>query len=829
MVCILGLVQSSVAQETLSPLKYNPVYPNSYPQADKFEQKSFSFNFDHVCLDVVRGVKLEVIDIVQPNCVSTDGSFTIQMNNLQGPFTYSINGETIATTNSNTIVINNFRAGAYLIEVEDGFTETVYQKQFTLDNAGTDPVQENVWTIQAGFCSEKGTLLRTAIDDDLYRYTLFAADGTEVGDFNAANGNSFDLPPGSYYVRRLGLVEPCVAFSYIDVPELPVNQLPFIEDFSDTRIYPNVNRWQDNFAFVNSNYAFQAPSVGVATFDGLDQYGQPYKSVDNVSFLDGSADVLTSHPFCIDDELQVRNIDAIFLRFMYQAKGNGDYPNRDDSLFVEFKGPEGEWERFLSIPGLDNFQDSIPFVDTSVVVTDPNYFFNGMQFRFRNLATITGGNDHWNIDYVRLDIKPIEKVVGDVSFTKETPSILKNYQEMPWKQFVGHVDKELAEELKVTVLSLDSANTAPFQLETAYTLWDVCLGETIFESGVKLGTTDELPGADTGNFPSDERISIRLVQATDNADDNDFKKIKEGINALKADDTFTNRDSVIFALDWALKPGIDQAITCNDTLRHYQKFYNYYAFDDGSAEAAWGLNTNKSQVAYKISLNEPDTLEALQICFLNMNHNTEGFPFRIIVWQDIQLASSNSTILYQSESDDIIQYFPTVNGFWTYVLDRPIAVEGDIYVGIEQVGDDFMDIGFDKNTIATEHLFINYNGFWEESSQDGAVMMRPVFGNTFGDNIPDNVNVGIEEEITPINFRLFPNPTSDQLFVEIEHAEWGTRQYIEVYDFAGKQVLTSPFTSGQALQVSNLPSGMYLLRVVDEDGKDVGAEKFVKE
>ena len=39
--------------------------------------------------------------------------------------------------------------------------------------------------------------------------------------------------------------------------------------------------------------------------------------------------------------------------------------------------------------------------DTNLIV-GPKYFYEDFQFRFRNIASLSGNNDHWNIDYVRL-------------------------------------------------------------------------------------------------------------------------------------------------------------------------------------------------------------------------------------------------------------------------------------------------------------------------------------------------------------------------------------------------------------------------------------------
>jgi|GEM_PF-3789123 len=46
--------------------------------------------------------------------------------------------------------------------------------------------------------------------------------------------------------------------------------LPFWDDFSDSAPFPKTTFWQDNFAFINSTYANNPPSLGFATMDLVD-------------------------------------------------------------------------------------------------------------------------------------------------------------------------------------------------------------------------------------------------------------------------------------------------------------------------------------------------------------------------------------------------------------------------------------------------------------------------------------------------------------------------------------------------------------------------------
>ena len=68
-------------------------------------------------------------------------------------------------------------------------------------------------------------------------------------------------------------------------------RLPFTEDFSNYTGYPSSELWTDRKCFVNNTFAIAPPSIGVATFDALDENGKIYAHADRTTF---PADTLTS-------------------------------------------------------------------------------------------------------------------------------------------------------------------------------------------------------------------------------------------------------------------------------------------------------------------------------------------------------------------------------------------------------------------------------------------------------------------------------------------------------------------------------------------------------
>ena len=86
--------------------------------------------------------------------------------------------------------------------------------------------------------------------------------------------------------------------------------LPFIDDFSYDRPYPDTNLWQGESVFVNRKYGVNPITIGVATFDGLDKFGRAYDMT--LTGTDSEhADTLTSH------KIDLSNSDTVYLMFCH--------------------------------------------------------------------------------------------------------------------------------------------------------------------------------------------------------------------------------------------------------------------------------------------------------------------------------------------------------------------------------------------------------------------------------------------------------------------------------------------------------------------------------
>ena len=196
--------------------------------------------------------------------------------------------------------------------------------------------------------------------------------------------------------------------------------LPFIDDFSKNHLPgASVVLWEDNFVFINATYPIVPPTIGVATFDGLDFNGYPYDFENPTSY--GEADVLTSCTINLSEDADGNPYspsDSIYLSFYYQPQGLGDSPEPQDSLVLEFYVAETDsWIHQWSTPG----EGQTSFRLVYIPIVDDIYFSPDFKFRFRNYATLSGNLDHWHIDVVWLDKNRSTSQVGfsDVGFQFE--------------------------------------------------------------------------------------------------------------------------------------------------------------------------------------------------------------------------------------------------------------------------------------------------------------------------------------------------------------------------------------------------------------------------
>lgn len=546
-----------------------------------------------------------------------------------------------------------------------------------------------------------------------------------------------------------------------------VNILPFIDDFSNNVSYPSSTRWQDNFVFINRTYPVNPISIGVATFDGLDSLGFPYDI--NSSNLDGNpADYLTSNV------IDLSSVDTAFILFYYQPQGIGDMPQIEDSLILQFLTDAFVWETIWAVEGgpIHEFERKVELIH------QPEFLHSDFQFRFMNYATLSGNYDHWNIDYVELDIftSPDDtSILNDISFVYNSPSFLKRYREMPWTHFKNDFLQELVDTLDVKLRNNDAEESVDYKYE-------------VFEIGGSSVPISVYP-----NIPP------RNVDVWDYLDSGLYYFANPPVSVDPNVFLSSATDSVAFLIQHIIKPDPSTEIPGNDTLQYQQNFYSHFAYDDGTPEFAYGINVSGSMAALQFKANRPDTLRAIQMYFPQMLNPVNNIHFNLTIWDDNNGEPGN--IIYS----ELVQPKHTSKGdFYPYHLDTPIQVTDIFYIGWEQTTPDLLNIGLDKNSPSNDYMFYNIagNSIWNRSQFSGAWMMRPVLSQEF---------IFLSNNDYTPRFKIYPNPSNNFINIDFDSND---KKHIYLFDINGK-IIYSLVTLESHVRISNqdLSPGLYFVKI----------------
>lgn len=585
-------------------------------------------------------------------------------------------------------------------------------------------------------------------------------------------------------------------------------QIPFIEDFyyAPTKQYPDQGKWSDSTVYVNTGYPIAPPSIGVATFDGLNKNGYPYDPTLTNLTISKPADVLTSQPI----NLHTAGTTTLFptsdlaISFYYQARGNGDNPELNDSLVLDFfrpyAHPDTAWKSVWFAQGSSNSNtnDSI-FKRGFVRITDSSYFHDGFKFRFHNSASPTGNFDHWHLDYIFLDQNRgdslFDTVRNDITFGNIPTPFLKNYSEMPYQQYNT---SEMAKDLSVKIRNNGGSCV---NMSYKYRIYDDTHSSLIFPeydggfcnlnsfysnscSPPAIGYSKCLPHArptinNSFTLPPPERINYEIRH-------------------------------FVF-LDPNSSSGSD-AIKQNDTVIQYQFFRDFYSFDDGGAEAGYYIKVAGGKIAVKIQTNVLDTLRALRIYFdpvgnsgVISNSVTSSYNFNINIWS---LGSNGGpgALLYR----DSITYHPAYlkDGFKEipeFKLKRPLTLgAGTYFMGIQQ-GADYVTVGLDRNNNFSYSTYYDSGQGWKQSTEPGSVMIRPLFSNT----VPETVGIREISASEKNNFTIYPNPSSEEFTVR--SAKLDNSSY-QLFNSLGQLIKEDKIgLNEQTISVSDLNQGIYIL------------------
>ncbi len=661
----------------------------------------------------------------------------------------------------------------------------------------------------------------------------------------------------------------------------PIN-LPFFDDFSNYTGTPKSALWADRQAFVNNTYPMIPPSIGVVTLDALDENGLIYTHAETQPFGADTltSNPIKLDCYNISDSLyfsfyyQPGGASRSYPPVEWERIG--DHPETDDSLVLEFGYPTGD-SVFIGytysdyeLPFRHGFEDSIhyyvgdtllnPFFLPDTVyyifemdafagasidipsdslfgpaycwnhiwstagctvdqwlnadehhlqyfkkviipITDPQYLRNDFQFRFRNYASLEPNGyaawqsnvDQWHIDYILLKqggIYAADYYPHDVTFVSPTTSALKQYQSMPWNQYRPTDMKENFHN--------DMANISSNPINVSYSYR--VTSETGALIGEQSATSENASpyynnGLYVNPFHTDANINFAY--------------------------SYNGADSAVFYIThlFNVTGGVGDDCIANDTCVFQQKFYNYYAYDDGTAEGGYSLisqlTSPETYLAMRFTLAQADTLRGVRMWFNSVLNNANVEPFTLMVWADnggvpgdVLLSVPNQYPAHAANPQDFVNYY----------FEEPFVVSGTFYVGLYQHHNTPINLGFDQNNDARAHWVYNTSGVWREPFLYGAPMIRPVMGKRF-DYTP-------VREVENLKFSVYPNPADQQLTVVLDQF---ANQHCEaiLYDMTGRKVAGFSLNNNyNVLNINNLNGGIYLLQLKSDS--QTAIQKIIK-
>ena len=589
---------------------------------------------------------------------------------------------------------------------------------------------------------------------------------------------------------------------------IPVS-VPFFDDFSKYSVFPSPERWIDQYGFENADWPINPVNLGAITLDAINDSGSMYADAvpGPETFI---ADHLTSRYIRLDSIFTpvpraMNPSDSVYLSFYYQPQGRGSAPKAGDSLILQFlvepahdsisptdttNFPD-QWKRIWATRGmpLDTFflKYNSYFKQVNIPITDTSFFKKTFRFQFYNYVSLASNSQpswqsnccQWNIDNVYLNKGRSLKdtIYSEIRFIERPPSMLTNYQSMPYTQYSDDPTNEMIDTIAVTFRNRDSINhLVSYKYEVS------------FPNGTVIKT-----------YKPDDVVVRPYYKYND--------------LTLYPPVTFMYPIGAADSAEFVMKHFVTDIVpgsTLGDTITALQKFYNYYAYDDGTPENGYGLTKTGSMMAYRFKLNKsPDTLRGVSMYFnKTLTNNNQQF-FNLTVWNDNN-GKPGDTIYSRLA---YVRYSENLNQFVTYRLEVPVRISGDFYIGTITTTDDNLNIGFDKYNDAHGNLLYNSTGQWLTSAFTGSLLMRPLIGKPIPLGIPIT-----HPESQRLN--IYPNPCSGEMVTVTNEYLSGPvldsgHSTLVVRNLCGQEVISASYV--RTLDVSGLPAGMYILDVINND------------
>ena len=653
--------------------------------------------------------------------------------------------------------------------------------------------------------------------------------------------------------------------------------LPFFDDFSQSALYPDSTKWTDCNALVNDGFPLCPPNRNGITLDVLDANGRVYSYAISNAFL---AEYLTSVRIRLDSVMEpepraLTPADSVYLSFYYQPQGNGNAPEEQDSLGLQF-GTTVLRQEFLFLdyqnydiadifaemqvdtlfpgdtvwasvgcqPGLFTIvTDTLtPATQGSIAVPCDSVFTTVADTTWYHIWSVPGQtledfmneNDGAHFKQVLIPIRDERFFREDFYFrfynyasivSSSLPANRSN--EDNWN--IDFVYLNLGRSVNDTtypMLTFSGQRPSFFERYQAIPYRQYRINPN---SAIRENLHIDIANLDGVDHQANYYYSVQQVGGSQH-----YTHALEPttIHPYKTHGYLQCPDygespacpyvGELFALSfdydsvsYLVKHYIYDS-TCNpplaDSMIYRQGMYNYYAYDDGIPELGFGVRPAGGKFAVRFDLAEFDTIAGVQLLFNHTLKDANDKYFDIVVWKDENGRPGEEVYRLEGQRP-IWQEMPYQFSYYRFT--KPVLLSGAFYMGIEQRSDDLINIGFDASVDNIQYNFINTNGAWQQSSKHGSLMIRPVVGSSY--------YIGVDENGTSTGtgaFVLYPNPASSTLHLDgdIQNGQ------VCIYDLTGRRVFEGEYQS--EIPVSQLNDGMYFLSITTAEGQ-VFTQKFI--
>ena len=644
--------------------------------------------------------------------------------------------------------------------------------------------------------------------------------------------------------------------------------LPFFDDFSHSRVYPDSTKWTDYRALVNDGFPLCPPNRNAVTLDVLDEYGHVYDYAISNAFI---AEYLTSARIRLDSIMTpepraLTPADSVYFSFYYQPQGNGMPPEVHDSLVLQF-GTATEREEFLHLD-YQNFSVADIFAEMQVDTLFPGdtvWAFGGCNPAMYTLITdtltpITQGQIAIPCDSVFTTVADtiwyhVWSVPGQTlqAFMEENGGRYFRQVMIPIRNlcyFTDHFYFRFYNYASIENSSNPSnrSNEDEWNIDFVYLNIGRTMADTSYPMLTFSGQTPTflnryrtMPYKQYKANPTlRENLELDIVNLDNTQHTVNYYYTVDQVNGSQhyrwdiSPETLNPYDGI----NYMSCPEFDQSPACpyvgqlfnmdysrdstSYEIRHYvydstcvpplidsmvyrQEFYNYYAYDDGIPEMGYGLSIAGGAFAVRFELAKFDTIAGTQLLFNHTLNDANNKYFDIVVWRDENGRPGQEINRLGNQRP---QWEEEIYKFHYYPFDSLKALAGSFFVGIVQQNNGLINIGFDGSTDNSANTFYNTNGSWQPTEMHGAVMIRPVVDGLVLNSVENHT-------IDSPNIRLYPNPASNVLNVSIS----GSVEIVQtsIFDLTGRRVWQSTFT--EEIPIGHLNDGLYLVSLTTAQGQ----------